>query len=63
MYGGFTQHAFIVVGSSQLNHTYIHAHTTTISVLEKFPVCKHINVWAQHMNVWAPKHLMFAARF
>ena len=33
MYGGFTQHAFIVVGSSQLNHTYINAHTTTISVL------------------------------
>ena len=44
MYGGFTQHAFIAVGSSQLNHTYILAHTTTISVLGKFPVLGDPNI-------------------
>ena len=32
-----------------LNSGHPNAHTTTISVLWKFPVCKNINVWAHFL--------------
>ena len=71
MYGGITQLAYIVFGSSQINHTCIYADTTTISVLGKFPVfpigtqtliylqtvIKNINMLTcKHINAYVPSH-------